>query len=74
MHEFSPEAPLPMTVAEFLFWDGPGHTRWQLVDGEPVAMAPTSRTHGAIQNELGYLTAGHLRVPGNSCTVVTGRQ
>jgi hypothetical protein len=33
-----------MTVAEFLAWDAPGETRWQLVDGEPVAMAPTARS------------------------------
>jgi Uma2 family endonuclease len=60
-----------MTVAEFLAWDAPGGGRWQLLDGEPVAMAPASRTHGAIQNQLGYLLADHLNVPGNPCSVVT---
>jgi Uma2 family endonuclease len=63
--------PAVMTVAEFLTWDSPGEHRWQLVDGEPQAMAPASRTHGAIQSELGYLITNHLRVPGNPCSVVT---
>ena len=31
--------PKLMTVAEFIAWDAPGEERWQLVDGEPVAMA-----------------------------------
>ncbi len=33
-----------MTVAEFLDWDSGDRTgrRWQLVDGEPQAMAPAS--------------------------------
>ena len=34
-------------------------------------MAPASRTHGAIQSELGYLITSHLRVPGNPCSVIT---
>lgn len=59
-----------MTVAEFLLWNGPGPTRWQLVDGEPVAMAPTSRTHGMLQGELGGLIRNHLNVPGNPCALV----
>jgi len=42
-----------MTVTEFLAWDAPGETRWQLFDGEPGAMAPGSRTHGTLQLELG---------------------
>jgi Uma2 family endonuclease len=63
--------PAVMTVAEFLTWDSPGEHRWQLEDGEPQAMAPASRTHGAIQSELGYLITNHLRVPGNPCSVVT---
>jgi Uma2 family endonuclease len=59
-----------MTVAEFLAWDAPGETRWQLVDGEPVAMAPASRTHGALQLELGGLIRNHLADAGGPCTVV----
>jgi Uma2 family endonuclease len=59
-----------MTVGEFLAWDAPGAGRWQLVDGEPVAMAPASRTHGALQLELGRLIGNHLATDGNRCTVI----
>lgn len=60
-----------MTTAEFRGWDAPGPGRWQLIDGEPIAMAPTSRTHGALQSELGRLIGNHLAAPGNPCTMVT---
>jgi Uma2 family endonuclease len=59
-----------MTVAEFLAWDAPGETRWQLVDAEPIAMAPASRTRGVPQLELGGLTRNHLAGAGSPCTVV----
>ena len=59
-----------MTVAEFLAWDAPNETRWQLVDGEPVAMAPASRTHGTLQLELGRLIGNHLADAGSPCTVI----
>jgi Uma2 family endonuclease len=59
-----------MTVAEFLAWDAPGVGRWQLVDGEPVAMAPASRTHGTLQLELGRLIGNHLAASGGPCTVI----
>jgi Uma2 family endonuclease len=62
--------PAEMTVAEFLAWDAPGPARWQLVDGEPVAMAPASRTHGALQLELGGLIRNHLVASGSPCTVI----
>ena len=62
--------PAPMNVAEFLAWDAPGQTRWELVDGAPNAMAPTSRTHGTLQQELGRLIGNHLAVAGNGCTVI----
>lgn len=66
-----PTASETMTVAEFLAWN-PGDGRlWQLVDGEPVAMAPASQTHGAIQNELGRLLGNHLAELGSRCRVVT---
>ncbi len=58
-----------MTVAEFLAWDAP-ETRWQLVDGEPIAMAPTSRTHGILLLELGSLIRNHLVGAGSACTVI----
>ena len=59
-----------MTVAEFLAWDAPNETRWQLVDGEPVAMAPASRTHGTLQLELGRLIGNHLARAGSPGTVI----
>ena len=59
-----------MTVPEFLAWDAPNGVRWQLVDGEAVAMAPASRTHGALQLEVGGLIRNHLEATGGSCTVV----
>jgi Uma2 family endonuclease len=59
-----------MNVAEFLAWDAPGPGRWQLVDGEPIAMAPASRTHGALQLELGGLIRNHLLASSSPCTVV----
>jgi Uma2 family endonuclease len=59
-----------MSVTEFLAWEAPGPDRWELVDGEPAAMAPTSRTHGALQLELGGMIRNHLAAAGNRCTVI----
>jgi len=66
-----PKIPARMSVAEFLTWNPPSPLLWQLVDGEPQAMAPASRTHGAIQNEIGRLIANHLSERGSPCAVVT---
>lgn len=62
--------PVRMTIAEFLAWNPPGGQEWQLVDGEPQAMAPANRTHGAIQSELALLIGAHLRDRRSPCTVV----
>jgi Uma2 family endonuclease len=62
--------PVRMTVAEFLVWDAGDGRSWQLVDGEPQAMAPASRTHGALQNELGRLIANHLSERSSLCSVL----
>jgi Uma2 family endonuclease len=59
-----------MDTAEFLAWDAPGAGRWQLVDGEPRAMAPASETHNIIQGELGALIRNHLVAMGRRCTLV----
>lgn len=42
--------PTRMTVDEFLVWDADDVTgrRWQLIDGEPVLMAPAADVHGSI--------------------------
>ena len=58
-----------MTVDEFIAW-APGD-RWELVDGEPRAMAPASATHGIIQTNVAYTLTQHLRDAGSSCRVVT---
>jgi Uma2 family endonuclease len=60
-----------MSVAEFLTWDPGDGQAWQLVDGEPQAMAPANHTHGAIQNELGRLIGNHLADRSMPCHVVT---
>lgn len=41
-----------MTVAEFLTWDDGTDTRYELIDGVPVAMAPPQTAHGTIQARL----------------------
>jgi Uma2 family endonuclease len=66
-------APLRMTLPEFLSWEprNPTDARWQLVDGEPVAMAPGSETHGALQAEIGALLRNHLLATARSCRLIT---
>jgi Uma2 family endonuclease len=63
------QIPAATTAEEFLAWDASG--RWQLIDGEPHAMAPASPRHGAIQAEAARLIGNHLadRLP--ACRVVT---
>ena len=65
--------PSRMSVAEFLAWDSGDYSgrRWQLVDGEPVAMAPARQDHGAMQSELARLIGNHLVERGSPCRVVT---
>ena len=58
-----------ITVDEFLDWPGDGTGRkFQLIDGEPQAMAPASTTHGRIQATLARLLGNHLA--GSGCYVV----
>lgn len=68
-----PHPPSRMTVAEFLVWDSGDRSRrrWQLVDGEPVAMAPATDRHGSIQGELARLIGNHLATHRPGCRVVT---
>lgn len=65
-------APAHMTVAEFADWDNgdPSGRLWQLIDGEPAAMAPATQAHGAILSELGSLLRNHLVEQGNPCRVI----
>jgi Uma2 family endonuclease len=62
-----------MTLDEFLSWDpgDPSGSTWQLIDGEPVAMAPGSDAHGAIQSEVARLLGNHLLDQRSNCRVVT---
>ena len=66
-----PKIPTRMTVAEFFAWNPPSPLLWQLVDGEPQAMAPPSITHGAIQSELNRLVANYLAERSGACRVIT---
>jgi Uma2 family endonuclease len=61
-----------MTLDEFLSWDSGDRSGrlWQLVDGEPVAMAPGSENHGALQGEIGRLIANHLREARPTCRLI----
>lgn len=66
--------PHRMTVAEFERWEPPSDLqdrRWELVDGEPVCMAPPSIDHGAIQSEACRLIANHLAVARPECRIIT---
>lgn len=63
-----------LTVDEFQDWEPPlgmGHLRWELVDGEPVAMAPPGVNHGAIQSMAAFLLTAHLRATRPGCRVIT---
>lgn len=64
--------PTEMTAMEFQSWEPPVNPelRWQLVEGEPVCMAPPSPDHGRIQAELAYLLTGHLREHRPGCEVL----
>jgi len=63
--------PVLMTVAEFLAWNPGDGQPWQLVDGEPQAMAPGGRTHGALQGELTRLLGNHFVETGRPCSAIT---
>jgi Uma2 family endonuclease len=64
--------PARMTLAEFFAWDPeePSIYSWQLIDGEPVAMAPATENHGALQIEIGSLLRNHLLARGGPCRVI----
>jgi len=62
------KVPVWMSAAEFLVWEPGDGLMWQLVDGEPQAMAPASRTHEVLQGQLAGLIWERLR--GGPCSVV----
>ena len=43
-----PALDLRMTAAEFVKWEDGTDTRYELVDGQVVAMAPSASRHGRI--------------------------
>jgi Uma2 family endonuclease len=54
----------PMTLDEFLDWDDGTDTRYELIDGSPVAMAPPAETHRILAMRLSSridLALGHRR-------------
>ena len=65
------KTPVRMSVAEFLNWNPGDGRRWQLIDGEPRAMAPANATHGYLQGELAALIRNHLRSGNHPCDVFT---
>jgi Uma2 family endonuclease len=56
-------APKLMTVAEFLTWDDGTDTRYELVRGKLVAMAPPSAKHSVIASKIGGALEASLRQP-----------
>jgi Uma2 family endonuclease len=62
--------PTDLTIEEFLEWADTTGGRYELVDGEVVAMAPPSQTHGLFFAEISYLSSDHLRKTGSRCRVV----
>ncbi len=56
-----------MSVSEFLNWNPGDQHIWQLVDGEPQAMAPANVDHGRLQGELARLIGNHLRAENLPC-------
>jgi Uma2 family endonuclease len=65
--------PSRMTVAKFLAWDSDDTSvhAWQLINGEPVAMAPSSDNLGTIQADLTARLWNCLNASGSRCRVVT---
>ena len=64
--------PARMTLAEFFAWDpeDPSVRSWQLIDGEPVAKAPATEGHGALQGEVVRLLGNHLIARGGPWRVI----
>ena len=52
-----------MTVDEFLAWDDGTDTRYELIGGEPVAMAPPAAPHSALAGALAVQIGSRLRPP-----------
>ncbi len=76
-HAYDLDIPPVMTAAQFCDWPGDGTgRRFQLIDGDPVAMAPPSHAHGILIMRLGQVLQNDLdRHPGGyRVTTGTGVQ
>jgi Uma2 family endonuclease len=62
-----------VTLAEFFAWvpEDRSVRSWQLIDGQPAAMAPATEAHGALQMEIGALLRNHLLAKGGPCRVIS---
>jgi Uma2 family endonuclease len=58
-----------MSLAEFLEWDDGTDTRYELIDGRPVAMEPPIEAHGTIVANLAAAVRPRRQPP---CRVVVG--
>jgi Uma2 family endonuclease len=52
-----------MTVAEFLTWDDGTDTRYELIDGRLLAMAPVAASHSVIVVNLSHELKSRLKAP-----------
>jgi Uma2 family endonuclease len=50
-----------MSLGEFLCWEDGTDTRYELIDGFPIAMAPPARAHGVLCVRLGAAIDAGLR-------------
>jgi mannose-6-phosphate isomerase-like protein (cupin superfamily)/Uma2 family endonuclease len=61
-----------MTVAEFLDWNDGTETRYELIEGRPVAMAPSAPGHSIVVLNLAHELRARLEAPcyvGNEAAV-----
>lgn len=61
-----------MTIDEFLVWDDGTATRYELYEGQPVAMAPTRQSHGLVTSRLVRLIGNRLEAIHPECSVWIG--
>jgi Uma2 family endonuclease len=54
---------LKLSLAEFLDWDDGTATRYELIDGRVVAMAPPSPRHSVLTGRLARLIGAGVRPP-----------
>lgn len=59
-----------MTLEEFYDWEGAPETRYELIDGVPIAMTPPSVRHGAIVARLARHISERLDAR-PTCMVIT---